>query len=785
MSNYSGKKVTRNQYATRILSTFCLLLLTPIVTAQVLEEITVTAQKRAQSIQKVPISITALTGDQMKDLGIGNTTEITQQVPGLQLNTWSPTITFFNIRGVSQNNFLWNTEAPVAVYMDDVYISSMNAISGQLFDIERLEVLRGPQGTLFGRNATGGVVHYLSRQADQDEFNGYLETSYGEYDKYYVEGAVGGGLTESLRARLSGRVEKSDGYIESVPLFPGAPTSGVDVGGTDGFALRGTLQADLSSSFKANFIVRYSEDDDVPTGGFTLVPQDLETDPLKTNFFTAAPNGFPAGLTDDGGFGVPAGPSPNPHEHNSGFAGSQNREVFGVSGKLEWQLDNGMELVSITGYNEMDQQYLEDGDGLPFTIINVVRTGDWDQFTQELRLSGQTDRMQWQVGGYYMDMNFQGDDSLEGNVTIASRIKLGLFPIPAVATGIDRFSSSVDSENWSIFGQGTYALTDTVSVTAGLRWSQDDKKTTFVTTHEDPINGGGAPIPRTTVFDLQAALAANPAADDVDKIDYGDWAGRLQIDWHPNDDLLVFASINRGIKGGNWTLQPDVDLTNIQHKEEVLYSYEIGFKSTLMDGRARLNATAFYYDYNDYQVFSIQDTAPQIANSDAEAYGAEIELYLSPAEGWDFIVGASFEESKVDTVATVQETVLPGGFFVDYPVDFQSADLPNAPNYSFNFLGRYAFPMFNGEIAMQIDGVAYGDQNLESTGAPLSQEDAYIVANAVVSYTTSDGHWKGSIWVKNFTDAEYRLYDLDLGALGGTGYFAPPRWLGGTLSYSW
>jgi len=167
--------------------------------AAVLEEITVTAQKREESLQDVGISVTAFSGDQLKNLGITSTTDITQQVPGLQLFTYTPSFTIFSLRGVSQNNFQDNLEAPVAVYMDGAYIASMNAIGMQIFDMERVEVLRGPQGTLFGRNTTGGLLHYLSRGADDEQWNGYLEGSIAEFDKHSVETAVGGGNTDGVR----------------------------------------------------------------------------------------------------------------------------------------------------------------------------------------------------------------------------------------------------------------------------------------------------------------------------------------------------------------------------------------------------------------------------------------------------------------------------------------------------------------------------------------------------------------------------------------------------------
>ncbi|MEP6869824.1 MAG: TonB-dependent receptor, partial [Novosphingobium sp.] len=178
-------------------------------------EIIVTANKRSESLQKVPISISAFSGEQIERLGITDTTQITQQIPALRVNAFSPNLTIFSLRGISQSNFTDNLEAPVAVYQDNAYIASMNAISGQLFDIKRVEVLRGPQGTLFGRNATGGLIHYLSQDASNDEFNGYVQGEYGRFESWSLEGAVGGQLADGFRVRAAARMEQANGYIKS------------------------------------------------------------------------------------------------------------------------------------------------------------------------------------------------------------------------------------------------------------------------------------------------------------------------------------------------------------------------------------------------------------------------------------------------------------------------------------------------------------------------------------------------------------------------------------------
>ena len=185
------------------------------VNASTLEEVVVTAQKREENLQDVGISITAFSGNQLQDLGMTRAVDIAQQVPGMQIQTFTPAFTVINLRGISQNNFQDNLEAPVAVYIDGAYIPSMNAINGQLFDMERVEVLRGPQGTLFGRNTTGGLVQYITVGATESEFNGYAQGTVGDYNQSAAEGAIGGSLTDTWRGRIAARWEENDGYVGS------------------------------------------------------------------------------------------------------------------------------------------------------------------------------------------------------------------------------------------------------------------------------------------------------------------------------------------------------------------------------------------------------------------------------------------------------------------------------------------------------------------------------------------------------------------------------------------
>jgi iron complex outermembrane receptor protein len=720
--------------------------------AQVLEEVVVTAQKREQSLQDVGISVSAFSGDQLKALGATSTVDITQQVPGLQLFTFSPAFTVFSLRGVSQNNFQDNLEAPVAVYLDGAYIASMNAINTQLFDMERVEVLRGPQGTLFGRNATGGLIHYLTHKADENEFNGYAQAGVADFDTYSFEGALGGGVTDSVRGRIAGRWEKSDGYVTAGSAL-GRTATGGDSNGADGYALRGTLQIDAAENVVVDLTARYSKDDHVPTGQYIVSLAGFDIDTGLGAFhdaFNLDADGNPVGPTNYTREPITGSGWKHWSDENPYF----DRDMTSLQAQVTAQL-GGMELVSITNWFTMDKFYIEDSGGgfgyFPYNTIN-----DYDQWSQELRLSGEQAAWTWQVGAYYLDMGWDTFQSVAGALILG-----GTSDTQKMST-----YGNVDSSNWSIFGQVEYAFSDNWTIIAGGRWSQDDKELEMRRIYEDVPNG----IPATEVFNIR-----DVAIPGIDTIDYGDYAARLQLNFRPMDGTLFYASYNRGIKGGNWSLDPlgGVANENLKHREEVLNAYELGLKTDLFGGTARLNAAAFYYDYQDYQAFSIIGLTPQVTNSDAKAHGGEIELVANPLNGLDLMFGAAFVDSEVEAVPDVF-----GGTV--------EAEFPNAPSVSLNMLARYEWPALGGSLSAQVDGHWNDDMFLEGTNSEVSFEPSYSVWNAHVGYKTGDQRVQVDLYCKNFTDEEYRLYNLDLGLIGFIEQvFAPPRQVGVTLSYNW
>ena len=751
----------------------------------VMSDIVVTANKRGESLQKVAISVSAFSGEQIEHLGIRDTTQITQQIPALHFNAWSPNLTIFSLRGISQNNFTDNLEAPVAVYQDNAYIASMNALSGQLFDVKRVEVLRGPQGTLFGRNATGGLIHYLSNDASDDQVNGYIQGDYGRFNAKSVEGAFGGAISSRFRVRVAGRVENADGYIKSRDTVLADGTvlrgSGQDLGGRNGWAGRINLQYDITPAATISLWYKHTEDNHLATGGYVFENCDFES------------NGYchvnAAGLSDGTGGVVNGltGKPASPWEHFGERKGNLDRVVNIYQGELNWKLSDRLTLTSITNYLTLNKTYAEDGDATPLLTVNVDTGIRFHQFSEEMRLAGDMPGLKWQAGGYYLDMLYDGHHAVTGAPVIDLAVAAnGAFAVPTV----DQLYR-IRSRNWSLFAQGDVALTDKLTLTVGGRYSVDHKSIDYRAILTDPMID---PVAQTLFTDQSLAQIVPGVNRDV----YKGWAARVSLNYQVTPQTLLFASWNRGIKGGNWSLSSNINPADFKHRPETLNSLEAGFKTSLLGRSLRLNGTLFHYMYTDYQAFSLAGGVPHIYNSDATSTGAELEAFWSPSRRFDGVFGATWQVSKVKSVPATDTQTGPeffpgapntqycanqGGYFLcNFPQKtIDGAKFPNAPRFSFNYLLRYNVDVGSGNIAAQVDGVWYADQYLEVTNGPSSLQKAYNVTNASLTYTDQRSGIALTGWVKNMFDKAYRAYALNLGILGTTSIYAPPITYGATL----
>ncbi|MGH8244998.1 MAG: TonB-dependent receptor [Gammaproteobacteria bacterium] len=772
--------------------------LASVAQAQVLEEIIVTAQKREQSMQDVGISVTAYTGEQLEELGLTDTVDLSTMTPGLQYtvpNAEGSQINFF-LRGVGLNEVSDFNENPVAMYMDEVYRAAIGGLHFQAFDMERAEVLRGPQGTLFGRNTSGGLVHFISKKPT-DEFGAYLEAGVGSYGEVKAEGMVNGKIPEidGLAARVSWAYNKNGGYTDNnfTGVDPWKGTSPGDFNETNAIATRLQLLWTPNEDVDALFKFHYSNNRG-QVGGWqnqaTTFPivngvpdfdNRVELGPNEVNPFCAAPT--PPG-TDCQGFRDTDG---DPHEGSFDRDGDTAVTAAGVSGTINWRLQNGWTVTSITAYDHVDRTQEEDTDASPVDFIQVEFHAMPEQFTQELRLAGETDRMRWQTGLYYFNWDVDGDYRLQ--------LAPNFFELDVDA--------KQDTESWSIFGQAEYDLTDQFTVTGGFRYTEEDKEIdyrnfdnpggliAFLTAPPPGVDLGAGPGVGVTA-NFPSAIRPSPDAMLVfNKDTVGDLAEHnktnitalAEIDWKPTDDLLMYAKYSRGVKsaGFNATFN-DVSgifsLNNIQtlpFDDETLTSYEIGFKSTLFDGTTRLNAAAFYYDYEDYQTFRFDQFSSFIFNTDAEIYGGEVELQTSPWEGWDFILGASFLDATAKDVPTASTLIE------------RDVDMLAAPDVTFNGMARYEWPLWTGSMAAIASFYYQDDTFYDIQNFDIARADDYIVGNFRLKWTSGGGAWEVDAFVNNVADEEYVTYTFDFTAVGGFNqlHFGKPRWFGGSVRYSW
>ena len=769
------------------------------VNAQVLEEVIVTAQKREQNIQDVGIAITAFSGEQMRQLGYTNAQQITALAPGVHTVQPNGEANYgLAIRGAANSDFVANQESPVSLYVDEVYISQMSGAGFMLFDMERVEILRGPQGTLYGRNATGGLAHFVTNKPEQ-EFGGYGQVTVGEYDQVRFQGAVNGALTAGLSARLSVSTHHNSGYVEN-RVDPDN-----DLNNANDYAARAQFLFEPSEDFSLLLNTRYSLQE-IRTGFFENVSGSLDevgngvkedNCALYTNF-----NGY---CDDDG----------------DNFAGDYDKlghndlETWGVSGTLKWELGDSL-LTVVLDRQGVERDYIEDSDASPLPDFNFFLATDAEQWSSEIRLDGETEKVRWVAGFYYLDIDIADANGAEipglgadpsgsgGNpIGIQNFVDFGFNEVSAfVAAGLfgaaDGAYIGIDNpyrqqkDSWSLFGQVEYELSEQFTVIGGFRWIDeqvdfhyDSNVVLFPNDGSVERNGNPNILLPTGVFIELLGYPPLERTDYTGDYNEGLWSAKVELDWRPNDNLLAYASWNRGVKGGGFNAplnpllvlaQPE-DVSSSQDEfdaqysfgEEELNAFEIGFKSTLMDGLARLNASAYYNDYKDFQAFTIVSLATNVVSApDAESIGFETELFLTPAEGLDVAFGLSYNDINV-TLADGSKTT-----------SIQS------PKWNVNGLVRYEWPAFNGG-SMTIQGdIHYRSKHYHSvTRADAVTQDGYHIANARLSYTSADGKWEAAVFAENITDENYVVQSFDIAAVLGwiEEYYGRPRWVGGSVSY--
>jgi iron complex outermembrane receptor protein len=730
-----------------------------------IEEIVVTAQRREENLQDVGIAVTALSGQMLTDMNMTMATDITRAVPSLKMNAYSSSQVVFNIRGVSQNDYGDQQEPPVAVYQDDSYASSINVASFPVFDLARVEVLRGPQGTLFGRNATGGAIQFVSNKPTEN-FEGYATATVGSYSQFIVEGALSGPLSDNVQARIAAISNTDDGYMESI--VAGVP----DRGGNDHYAVRGQLAWQPSETTDLNLIVRYMKANKETQAGIYSQEPACPNDQFQGEFtqrdqscafWGTGPGEGGTGYRNDA---ITPSRGGDPWKTAETQRSYVDREITGATLHFDWDIGE-LHLVSITDYQDATKFYLEGGDASPVDGVLFYQGSDLEQYSQEFRLSGQMGSHTWVAGLYGMQV--------DGDYT-------GKFATPFY--GYDpTIEMAQETTSYAIFAQDEWQFADAWKLIVGARyWSDDREGAYFGTAPEVP----GLSAPVTIIFNQNEVSPTGGSITPADaKNSFDGVTARVQLDWKPTDDLLLYGSFNRGSKSGGYTFStgtpydPDGSLTiprafleGMPFDEETLDAFELGAKTMLGDSTT-LNVAAFYYDYSDYQAFAQFGPVQTVINLDAETTGLEAELTSRPIAGLTLRLGASFLDTKVKDVP------LPDG------VTIEDHDLPQAPDFSGNALARYEFGFAGGTVGIQGDVLYSSEFCFTVLCAPVEQEDAYTVANARLSYDSGDGRWGVAAFVDNLFEEEYRVYAFDSSLFAGVvaGVYARPRWYGLSATY--
>ena len=725
-------------------------------------DIVVTAQRREQRLQDVGIAITALPGTELRQLNIANATDLTRAVPTLKMNAYSSAQVVFNIRGVSQNDYGDQQEPPVAVYQDDSYSSSINLASFPTFDLGRVEVLRGPQGTLFGRNATGGAVQFISNQPSKD-FGGYASVTVGSYGQLITEGAITGPITDTLQFRLAGIRDRDKGYIENIN--PGMPARGAN----NHWALRGILAWQPTPTLSAKLTLRYMRaPKERQAGLYSLVAScpnaQFQGEVLAANdscaYWGSGPGETGAGYRNDA---INPARGGDPYKTAATDPSYVDRKVFGATLRVEANLAAGLDLVSITDYQHGDKFYVEDGDSSPADGVFFYQGSKLDQGSEEVRLQAHLGANELTVGAYglIVDGHYTGK---------YADLFYGYDPLVA-------FSQRTTS--FAFFAQDEWKLSDKIKLIGGLRYWHDSRRGSYfgsepstgvsITFNPSQVSYGSFGVTQPSTGVLTTPANATPTFSGV--------TARAEIDYKPIDQVLLYASYNRGSKSGGFTFSTGTPfpgfevatLNGIPYRPEVLDAYEIGAKTTLMPGTT-LNVAAFYYDYHDYQAFAQYGAVQTVVNLPAKSEGIEAELATRPVRGLTLQLSGSVLHTEVHNVE------LPD------LASFVTHNLPQAPGFSGNALVRYEFAFAGGNASLQADFQHSDKFCFTVLCAPVEREGAYNVTNARIGYAGPNDAWEIAAFVNNIFAEKYRVYGYDNTLFDGTvaGVYAKPRTWGVT-----
>lgn len=707
--------------------------LCPIATASsatTLEEVVVTAQKRAESVQDIPVAVSALDESALQQSGFDGVEDLSFLVPSLQFGNYGP-VTFLNIRGIGSADVFAGSDPGVAMHIDGVYIGRPVGALFNAFDTERVEVLRGPQGTLYGRNATGGSINLITKKP-ADELGGRLEATLGEYSLRRLRGAINIPVSDSVRGRLVAFNEDRDGF-----------TANTVVGGTEGndldnYGMRGHLDIDLSDNASLLLSAAY-----VDIGGVGAQPE--QRDPNSTGLLNPPINFLVgAGIVPPLAPGIPAdlafytnpdGSAPindlRPFIEGKDAAESTENQFTLLSATLDWQFEN-FSIKSITGYAETEYLSVQDTDSTPAANVLHIPEEQSEQFSQEIQIiSNGEGPLRWIGGLYYFKEDAVRFSAVEGpradairDLFLTNNFSLGGGP------GFNeeyafRVGGTVDTKSYAVFAQGAYDVSDQLAVTLGLRYTDDEKQGLNQNIQFGP-------------------LILTPSSTDSQEV-----TGKLAIDYQVNDDVLLYGSFSRGYKSGGIS-QVSLDPVTATFNPEFVDTIEIGYKSQLWDV-LQLNAAIYTSDYTDLQTNAFGANGPQGGNAGAASIeGFELEWKWLINDVWAFDGSFAYTDGSYDELLSLDplDQFQTGGV-----LDYSGNSLPRTPEITYNLGLKGSWELNDGgSVSARLDGSFTDEIFYEFTNRPESRTDDYYNMNFRLMWVSASEKYNAEFYATNLTD---------------------------------
>ncbi len=757
-------------------------------TAQpVLEDVLVTAQRVEQTANEVGMDIQVFSGDQLDQLRINSVGDLTAVVPSFTLAQSYQGIPTYTLRGVGFNTINMSATSTVGLYLDEVAYPYPILNAGPVFDMQRVEVLQGPQGTLFGRNTTAGLINLVTNKPGR-EAEAMLRGEVGNFDTVNTEGMVSGPLGDSLAGRVAFRTEDSnDGWQKS-------NTRGEKQGEVHRYGLRAALAYDPTSDLSIDLSYNGWRDksDTLAAQAVAFTPATAPEGGRFGSFNTPGLADYIANNRPDKADEADWDPKPGRARDigtGLGLGGDleENSHLNAYAMHLDYRLADALKLVSLTGYQDLKRKALIDFSGAPYEILLQDLDGKIKSFSQELRLEGARDNMRWLLGAYYADDQlYDSNRTMLGenaNVSAVRATTLSLLGTPFNSGGYTpeeasqafrtyRDHADIDAESWSVFANANWDLSDSLALTTGVRYTRDQQD--YKGCSAD-FNGNMLPNVNVTnrflffqFYDQLAEPISEGQCNTFDNetgtfglvrshTDEDNVSWRVALDWQFNPDTLFYVSAAQGYKSGVTPVNAaNLAVQNAPVGQEKILAYELGVKATLLDQRMQLNASAFYYDYKDKQlaVFfadPIYTTLSRLANiPDSEAYGLDTQLTWRLSSNLTAIAAGTLLHTEVNNYTGID--------VAGQPADYDGAEFLYSPKRSGSLTLLYDTPISHSlGLSASVNGHFQSKSQADLAGNDNYKIDGYGTWNASIGLHTLDERWDLTIWGNNLTDEYYWL----------------------------